>query len=312
MKRYITRHVLIAKLATLALVALCFLQAQVRAQGMTKQILVSPPVGLAPGQSACINLWVRDVSPMLAQVKLHDERGAVIANSDEATIPAGQFRSFNFNRSDIPLAGEAGTGRIQVRASVSSVRLTFSEAIDPVVVSIETISISDGKSNTVIVGEAIPTPSGSGHDTLKSGFGNDIITGIVPGQTLRVSLFNPLSSGSEAGSDAQSKSFSGHVKVFDASGNLIAQSADLVVAPGEFRYFDINRDALPLPGEPGTGRLQVRAVSEVRFSRINLVQFYVDIENSEVIDNSTGRTAAAIQHTSFFNGGVSVASGDLN
>lgn len=310
MKRYIARHVLIAQLATLALIALCFLQAQVRAQGMTEQVLVSPPVGLAPGQSGRITLWVRDHSLMRAQVKLHDERGAVVAQSDEATIPAGQFRSFNFNRSDIPLAGEAGTGRVQVRASVSSVRLTFSEAINPVVVSIETISISDGTSDTIIVGEVIPTPGGSGNDALKSGFGNDIITGIAPGQTLRFSLFNPLSSGSEAVSDAQSKSFSGHVKVFDASGNLIAQSADLIVAPGEFRYFDLNRDALHLPGEPGTGRLQVRL--ELSFIRINLVQFTVGIGTSEVIDNSTGRTAAAIQYRSFFNAGVSVGSRDLD
>jgi hypothetical protein len=298
----------------LALTALCLAQSQARAQGMTKQILVSPPVGLAPGQSARITLWVRDVSLVGAQVKLHDERGAVIAQSYEATIPAGQFRSFNFNRSDIPLAGEAGTGRVQVRASVSSVRPTFSEAIDPVVVSIETISISDGTSNTVIVGEVIPTPGRDGNDTLKSGFGNDIITGIVPGQTLRVSLFNPLSSGSEAGSDAQSKSFSGHVKVFDASGNLIAQSADLVVAPGEFRYFDFNRDSLPLPGEPGTGRLQVR--TEARFSRTNPVQLPNVVEvfergSYEVIDNSTGRTAAAIHHPPFFKG-VSVGSRDLD
>ena len=132
------------------------------------------------------------------------------------------------------------------------------------------------------------------------------MTGIVPGQTLRVSLFNPLSSASEAGSDAQSKSFSGHVKVFDASGNLIAQSADLVVAPGELRYFDIIRHALPLPGEPGTGRLQVRM--EARISRTNPVQLENAVEvfyrsSYEVIDNSTGRTAAAIQHTSFFSGG---------
>ena len=140
------------------------------------------------------------------------------------------------------------------------------------------------------------------------------MTGIVPGQTLRVSPFNPLSSGSEAGSDAQSKSFSGHVKVFDASGNLIAQSADLVMAPGELRYFDIIRDALPLPGEPGTGRLQV--LTEARISRTNPVQLENAVEvfyrsSYEVIDNSTGRTAAAIQHISYL-GGVRVGSGDLD
>jgi len=113
------------------------------------------------------SLWVRDVSLVRAQVKLHNERGAVIAQSDEATIPAGQFCSSNFNRSDIPLAGEAGTGRMQVRASVSSFRLSFSEAINPVVVSMETVSISDGASNTVFVGEIPPSQvGGKGKDFI--------------------------------------------------------------------------------------------------------------------------------------------------
>jgi hypothetical protein len=155
----------------------------------------------------------------------------------------------------------------------------------------ETVSISDGRSNTVFVGEIPPSQTGGeGIDFILDLGGSDFMTGIVPGQTLRASLFNPLSSGSEAGSDAQSKSFSGHVKVFDASGNLIAQSADQTVGPGEFRYFDFNRDALPSPGEPGTGRLQVRVVSEVRFARLNLVRFVIDPNTYEVIDNSTGRT----------------------
>ena len=37
----------------------------------------------------------------------------------EVTIPPGEFRSFNFKRSDIPLAGEPGTGRLQVRGTLT-------------------------------------------------------------------------------------------------------------------------------------------------------------------------------------------------
>ena len=57
--------------------------------------------------------------------------------------------------------------------------------------------------------------------------------GLTYGQPLRVSLFNPPSFGSEAGSEAQRKPVSGHVKVFDGSGALIAQSPEAVVPPGE-------------------------------------------------------------------------------
>lgn len=84
------------------------------------------------------------------------------------------------------------------------------------------------------------------------------------------------------------------MKVFDSRGNLIAQGAELVSPPGEFRSFDFNRDTLPLPGEPGTGRLQLRTVLEVHFQRTNLVKFTVEIAPLEVIDNRTGKTVVLV------------------
>ncbi len=293
MKSSFTRFNLIVGSVALALLALCFLQAQVRAQGMTEQILVSPPVGLASGQSLRFSLFIPDGTPVRAQVKLHDERGAIIAQSNKAVIPLGQFRSFDFNRSDISLAGE-GTGRIQLRASIRTVRLTFSEAVDPVVALMEIVEVKDGTSNTVFVGEAFPSQTGgSGNDVLNSGFGNDMLMGFAPGQTLRVSLFNPPSSGSEA----QRKPVGGRVKLFDSRGNLIAQSPDLVIPPGEFRPIEFNRYALPLPGEPGTGRLQVRVRLEV--ATADPFSFTTDPKATgqlaasyELIDN-TGKTTAS-------------------
>jgi hypothetical protein len=148
----------------------------------------------------------------------------------------------------------------------------------------EIIEVRDGTSNTVFVGEIIPSQgSGSGNDTLNSGFGNDIMMGIVPGQTLRVTLFNPPSS--ESG--AQSEPVGGHVKVFDGSGNLIAQSPEQVIPPGKFRSFDFNRDALPIAGEPGTNRAHVRIKPFYNFRSERLSPV---IASFEIVDNRTGKT----------------------
>jgi hypothetical protein len=231
--------------------------------------------------------------PVRARVKIHDERGAVIAQSNEATISAGQFRTYIFNRNNIPLTGEAGTGRIQVRASLaSSVKLTFSEAIDPVVISIETISISDGTSNTLLVGEVIPARGGSGNDLLNSGFANDIMMGIGPGQRLVVTAFNTRS----PGSDAQREPVSGHVKVFDGIGNLIWQSPEQVIPEGEFRSVQVDRNQIPLAGEPGTNRAQVRIKPFFTFESNRLPALQGDdlllnnIISFEVVDTNKGKT----------------------
>jgi Ca2+-binding RTX toxin-like protein len=211
----------------------------------------------------------------------HGFQGGIYVASGFVTNNRDEFHSFDFRRSDIPLAGEAGTGRVQLHPSV---RLTSSEAINSVVASMELIEVKDGTSNTVFVGEIIPSQGGgSGNDTLNSGFGNDIMMGIVPGQTLRVTLFNPPSSESEA----QSEPVGGHVKVFDGSGNLIAQSPELAIPPGQFRSFDFNRFALSLQGEPGTNRVNVRIKPSYNFRSERLSPV---LASFEIVDNRTGKT----------------------
>jgi len=285
MKRSIARQVLIAKLAALALSAICFLQAPVRAQEMTGYTVIFPSVGVAPGQKLRLTLLNPNGTPVRMQAQIYYEsgfQGGVYVASGFVTNNRDEFHSFDFRRSDIPLAGEAGTGRVQLHPSI---RLTFSEAINSVVASMEIIEVRDGTSNTVFVGEIIPSQGGgSGNDTLNSGFGNDIIMGIVPGQTLRVTLFNPPFS--ESG--AQNEPVGGHVKVFDGSGNLIAQSPEQVIPAGKFRSFDFNRGALPLAGEPGTNRAHVRIKPFYNFSSERLSPV---LASFEIVDASTGRTS---------------------
>jgi hypothetical protein len=165
--------------------------------------------------------------------------------------------------------------------------------LDKLSVSMETISLPDGLSNTFLAGEKLPSPSGRGRND-----GNDIVMGIAPGQTLRVTLSNPP----PAGSKARRKPIVGRVKFFDESGNLIAQTDESVIPPGEFRSFDLDRDALSLPGETGTGRLQTRG----SWSLIPRHASGQVMASFELIDNLTGKTVvlSGQECLVFFLGGV--------
>jgi hypothetical protein len=132
-----TRHLSITRLAVLALLALFFIQAQTRLAQATATI--TPPLakqnddeiitlaasvlgGLARGQTLRFTLFnprQRDSQlPLRAQVKLFDAQGRVIAESAEVAILPGEFCSLDFNRNNLLLAGEEGTGRLQVRGTI--------------------------------------------------------------------------------------------------------------------------------------------------------------------------------------------------
>jgi hypothetical protein len=297
MKRYILRNLLIVKLTALAVAALCFAQAPARAQEMTGYIVIFPSVGLAPGQSLRFTVFNPDGAPLRAQAQIHHSGGVLVCLGD-GSVRAGGFHSFDFKRSDIPLAGEADAGRIQLSPSV---RLSFSDAIKPVVASMEIIEIKDGTSNTIFIGEIIPSiPGGAGGNNVHiEGAARDILMGIIPGQTLRVTLFNPPAF--ESGT--QSESVNGHIKVFDGGGNLIAQSSEQAVRPGEFRSFDFDRHALPLSGAPGTNRAQTRIKPFFDFESERLSRV---LASFEIVDNSTGKTVAMSgqQCLVFYLGGI--------
>jgi hypothetical protein len=298
MKRRIARKLLIARLAALALITLCFSQAAVRAQGMTAVIVIFPSVGLAPGESLRLTLFNPAGEPVRVQARLHHTGGMLVGLTD-GSVRGGASRSFDFERGDIPLPGEEDTGRIQLSASFDIRVAERLGPIDPLAVSMETISISDGTSNTVLVGEI--TPSRSGEQTISLPEG--VLIGLVPGQRVRLTLTNPPSYGTEAGSEAKPSHVGGHVKVFDSIGNAVAQSDELVIPAGEFRSFDFNRDEIALPGEPGTHRVQARIKPFFSFSSGRLSPVLVSFE---VVDNSTGKTRvlSGNQCLVFFLGGI--------
>jgi hypothetical protein len=79
--------------------------------------------------------------------------------------------------------------------------------------------------------------------------------GLAFGQSLRINVHNSLT----ASSPEVRRSFKMLVAplIMDLNGNVIAQGGEITLGPNESHFFDFKRDALPLAGEPGTGRLQV-------------------------------------------------------
>jgi hypothetical protein len=114
--------------------------------------------------------------------------------------------------------------------------------------------------------------------------GNPNTVGFVYGQTLRVNALDP----DEARLSGDLLRV--RVRLADAQGNLIAQSAEVIIPAGEFHSFDFNRNEIPLRGEPGTGRLQV-AWSVVAFTLASSPRpFPISIE---VVENTTGLSSTS-------------------
>jgi hypothetical protein len=327
-----TRHTRIVRLAAFALIAVCLFPLPARiahaAAPNTGQVpevndevvilFSSIPVGLARGQTLRINVAnINKQRPCcvnnLKQIGLgiHNFNGDVIAQRDEIALEPGQFHSFDFNRDDLPLIGEAGTGRLQVRAVI---RYRFLSIVDRTQLtpddfpnSIEVIDNStgqtvDGTSNTVFLSERIarqggsannsvtlPGPAAGGLDSIWIDVGSPV--GIVPGQTLRISVFNPLGP-APPGDDGRKYKILFALTILNGQGQAIAHSDEVTLDPEEFHSFDFKRADLPLSGEPGTGRLQVRSEIRWRFfsgiaSRIPQGEFPGALE---LIDNSSGKT----------------------
>ena len=87
--------------------------------------------------------------------------------------------------------------------------------------------------------------------------------------------------------------------LFAPDGSVIRQGRVDATGPGTFQYIDFKRDAIDLPGEPGTGRLQVRlqvtVVGRTKWSDIVLKRGISTFNDSlETIDDLSGRTTVHV------------------
>jgi hypothetical protein len=116
----------------------------------------------------------------------------------------------------------------------------------------------------------------------------DLVTvGLVPGQTLSITVSNP----------EDSETCTCHVKVFDGRSGLVFQTAEVEIAPGEFHSFDIDRADISLPGDPRTGRFRAAGrLVGIRHASVERIKARIDKlpASIELVDNLTGKTTAML------------------
>jgi hypothetical protein len=303
-----TRHTRNARLAAVALIAVCFFQPEIRnahaagaahspeANAGVVVLFSSIPVGLARGQTLRINVAnVNKQRPCCVNnlkqfgLAIHNFNGEVIRRSDEIVIEPGEHHSFDFPRNEIPLAGEPTTGRLQVSVSCA-VRTAETGDMDEFVASLEVMDSYTG-SSVLYQDIFIPSPALARPEVQSLDLGT---VGFVPGQTLRLTV-------AHVSTDVEQNQTPPNVRVgvwlLDSSGRVIAQSAEVQIPRNEFSSFDFSRAAINVPGEPGTGRLQVTArlmmnVAEPYHFTDDPRATALLVPSMELIDNSTGGTAA--------------------
>jgi len=300
--------------AALALLALCLIQPQVRAQEQVSLVFHSISWGMVRGQTARFTVFnpnepsERERREVFVQVTLLDARGGAIAQSDEIAIPPGAFRSVDFKRDDLPVSGGRAQTRAQVRYKTFSIVARTQLTVWPT--SIELIDDATGRTTPlisqkpkeiVVVGSKSPViaPAETLTELPVIVYADRALMGLAYGQTLRVNAFYP-----GAPADSQRQSVRARVSVYGASGALLARSAEATVAPGEFHSFDFDRAEIPTSGEPIGGRLPMRVSLAATRDPSSLIQ---DPEAAgplaasfELIDNNTGRTAAVWVTVGFF------------
>lgn len=271
------------------------------------------PVGLIFGQTlrySRANLNDLDIvaaqafEPVAVRYTLFAPDGSVIRQSDADAAGPGAFQYVDFPRNLIDLPGEPGTGRLQVRLQVTVFgRTTWSEivlkrGIDRFNDSIEIIDDLTGR--TVAAGGAggggfnemsLDDTSGKeksrgrGFQIISAGIDRDYLTGVVPGQILRITLGNP--------SDPQSAGkFLVAPLILDLDGRIIAREAGIEISARESVSFDFNYADLA-GSTSATERVQVRAHVSVRLVSLEGNEPLGDPDvtaSLELVDGSTGET----------------------
>ena len=321
MRDNLVHHSRIIWFAALALIVLSLFQQEARAQEEVSIVFHTISWGMVRGQTARFTVAnpnqpsEQEQRTIFFHVTLFDTLGRVIAKSDELAIQPGKFRSIDFKRGDLSLAGEF-SGRVQTRAQIRYRSFPIVDRSTLIVfpTSIELIDDYTGQTK-LLISQNMNKP---GLEGLKSAIGGadsnqtelPVIIyasrstfGLTCGQTLRVNLVHP---GVLADPQRQSvRTVSVRARLYDANGSLLAQSAERIIAPNEFHSFDFDRAAFPPSLERNGCRLQMLISLEVASS--DPFTFTLDQKATgqfpaslELIDNSSGGTTAVWLTTGFF------------
>lgn len=121
-----TRNMSVLRKATLALVALSFFQPAVGARQTDVLVVEGTSVGIGVALGDMVRFTAfnpretesgRRNETISVRLTLFIEDGTSIAESATVEIPPGEFRSIDFYRAEMLVAGEPRTGRLQVRAA---------------------------------------------------------------------------------------------------------------------------------------------------------------------------------------------------
>ena len=303
----------IVRLTGCALVAICIIHCTVSAAitapdgdiDLYQTIWINP--GLSRGQTLRYT-WAnsndpdprnRKLEPSRIRVRLLAPDRTVIAQTESPAVDPGQFQSFDFNRDEINLPGEDPTGRLQTLLEATVIgQLKFHHVIlkqgilDTFDDAMEIIDNGGGRttvgSGGGVNGLILNDSPGKEYHNPKSfqiiSAGKDRSIGMVPGQTLRVSALNPPSARGDDG-----ERLNVQVTLLLSDGQVIAQSDEITLEPGQFHFFEFKRADLPLAGESG-GRLQVHA--RVIWDKLRLRREFPSLV--EIVDESTGKTRAML------------------
>ena len=296
----------------LALLAACLLT-NAHAQSCCREWVFGvelPSVGIARGQTLRYT-WSYilrpprasgDLEPLRIRVRLLADDGSVIAQSETAIEP-GDFRSLDFDRNQINLPGEPGTGRLQVRpdatvqvrrrnlVTTQSIDLSFDSTVEVIdnATGRTTVSLCGGV-NEIILSDSPGNGQSNvkGHQILSAG--TDGVYGIIPGQSLLVTILNTT----DPESRGQAEPVSVQVKAYGKAGDEIAESDVVEVAPDQFRTIPIKYEDLQVTSE-ATGRKQARWRVFTLVDRTNLPEGTQPIllVSFETVDDSTGWTVVA-------------------
>ena len=295
-----TQRAISANLAVLALLALVAPQ-HVRAHEEVSFVFHTIPWGMIRGQRARISVLnpnePSDLGLALVQVKLFDASGAVIAASDEISIPSGQSRSVDFRRANLPASDQIGE-RVQTRAQIHYSSFSVVDRTQ-VVIFVEVIDEASGRSSLVVPNSPATGPSLT--ELAVVVYSARALPALARGQTLRVNTVYP---GHLTDPQPQTTART-RVRLFDASGGLLAQSGEATLVPNQIHSVDFNRADIAAAGEPAGGRLQLRVSVEV--DATDPFVFVQDPRGSgllpislELIDNNTGKTFVVWVTTGFF------------
>ena len=129
-------------------------------------------------------------------------------------------------------------------------------------------------------------------------FRGTAIAGFIPGQSLYCSMAY-LNRSEEGGGPVRVQAY-----IYDSTGRLLSRTDPVELQPDQFQTFIIDRDALPVEGEAGTRRAQVRVDFQFQADASHtLISERNFLASAETVDNRTGGTAGG----PYFTGSVTVS-----